>query len=216
MDEGHRLGTEGAEAGTVVVAGEQTAGRGRGGRRWSAGFDRGLWMSLVERPSTPSGLDVLALRLGVHVAPVLESFTDAPVQLKWPNDLLVGGLKLAGILVEARWRQEQVEWVTIGLGVNFAEPEGLAAATLRPATRRSDLLVRLVPAVRAAAATRGPLTESELDAFAARDIGRGRRTVEPAPGVAGGITTDGALIIETGDGRSFFRGGSLVFATEAP
>jgi BirA family biotin operon repressor/biotin-[acetyl-CoA-carboxylase] ligase len=219
MDEAHRLAAGGAEAGTLVIAGEQTAGRGRGGRRWVSSFDAGLWMTLIERPSTPSGLDVLSLRLGLHAAPVLERFTDGRVQLKWPNDLLVGGRKLAGILVEARWRQEQVEWVAIGMGINFVvpagPPTGRPATTVRAGTRRSDLLVVLVPALRAAAAMRGPLSEAELAAFAARDAARGRRTVRPAAGLAGGISADGALVIESGDARALFRDGSLVFDGEA-
>jgi BirA family biotin operon repressor/biotin-[acetyl-CoA-carboxylase] ligase len=216
MDEAHRLAAEGAEAGTLIIAGEQTAGRGRGGRRWLASPGCGLWMTLVERPSTPSGLDVLSLRLGLRAAPVLDQFADGTVQLKWPNDILVDGLKLAGILVEARWRQEHVEWVAIGMGVNFAQPEGLPAATLRPSMRRSDLLVQLLPALRAAAATRGPLSGAELAGFASRDAAHGRRTVQPAAGVASGITADGALIIDSAGGRALFRGGSLVFAGEAP
>ena len=215
MDEGHRIAAEGAEPGTLVVAGEQTAGRGRGGRRWMASFDRGLWMTLVERPATPSGLDVLSLRLGLRAAPVLDLFTDGAVQLKWPNDLHVDGRKLAGILVEARWRQGHVEWVAIGVGVNFALPDGLGAATVRPSTRRSDLLLHLLPALRAAAAARGPLSEAELAGFAARDLARGRQTLQPAAGVAKGITPDGALIIDSDEGRALFRGGSLVFAGEA-
>jgi BirA family biotin operon repressor/biotin-[acetyl-CoA-carboxylase] ligase len=216
MDEAHHLAAAGAEAGTLVIAGEQTAGRGRGGRRWISSFDRGLWMTLIERPATPSGLDVLSLRLGLRTAAVLERFTDGSVQLKWPNDLLVDARKIAGLLVEARWRQEQVEWVAIGMGINLSLPEGLPAAAVRPGTRRSDVLVRLVPALRAAAATRGPLSDAELAGFAARDLARGRRTIQPATGVAGGITADGALIIDSDDGRALFRGGSLVFAGEAP
>ena len=215
MDEAHTLAAEGAEAGTLVIAGEQTAGRGRGGRRWASAFDGGLWMTVIERPPTASGLDVLSLRLGLHAAPVLDDFSDAPVQLKWPNDLYLAGRKLAGIVVEARWRQERVEWVAIGVGVNFVLPPDLHAATVRRSTRRSDLLGRLLPALRVAAALRGPLDASELASFAARDLARGRRTVEPAFGVAGGITADGALIIDSLDGRALFRGGSLVFAAEA-
>ena len=66
MDEAHRLAGEGAPGGTLVIAGEQTAGRGRGGKRWSSAPGLGLWFTLIERPNSPSGLDVLSLRLGLR------------------------------------------------------------------------------------------------------------------------------------------------------
>ena len=215
MDEAHRLAGEGAPGGTLVIAGEQTAGRGRGGKRWSSAPGLGLWFTLIERPNSPSGLDVLSLRLGLRAAPVLDAFADGPVTIKWPNDLYVGDLKLAGILVEARWRDARPDWVAIGIGVNVVPPADLPYATgLRNDTSRADVLGALVPAVRLAAASRGPLTRSELSEYADRDYARGRRLREPAPGVALGITDDGALIIQGAQGLSHFRGGSLEFDKE--
>jgi BirA family biotin operon repressor/biotin-[acetyl-CoA-carboxylase] ligase len=215
MDEAHRLAGDGAPGGTLVIAGEQTAGRGRGGKRWSSAPGLGLWFTLIERPDSPSGLDVLSLRLGLRAAPVLDAFTDGPVTIKWPNDLYVGDLKLAGILVEARWRDARPDWVAIGVGVNIVPPAGMPYATgLRENMSRGDVLAALVPAVRLAAASRGPLTQSELSESAERDYARGRRLREPAQGVALGITDDGALIIQGAEGLSHFRGGSLVFDKE--
>ncbi|HXD23869.1 MAG TPA: biotin--[acetyl-CoA-carboxylase] ligase, partial [Gemmatimonadaceae bacterium] len=138
MDEVHRLASEGAPAGTVVIADEQTAGRGRGGRRWTSRPGQGLWMTLLERPGTVSGLDVLSLRIGLHAAPVLDLFSSERVQIKWPNDLYVGSRKLAGILVEARWRDQKTDWVAIGIGVNVVAPPDLETAVgLLAGTRRS-------------------------------------------------------------------------------
>ncbi len=214
MDEAHRLGAEGAPGGTIIIADEQTAGRGRVGKRWESEQNRGLWMTLLERPGTASGLDVLSLRLGLHAAPVLELFTGAPVQIKWPNDLFTGGKKLAGVLVEARWREQKADWVAVGIGVNITSPpEFAAAASLLPGTHRSVLVLALVPALRAAAAARGPLTAAELAEFERRDFARDRRCLKPAVGVVNGITNDGALIITGEHGISHFRAGSLEFAT---
>jgi BirA family biotin operon repressor/biotin-[acetyl-CoA-carboxylase] ligase len=214
MDEAHRLGAEGAPAGTLVIADEQTAGRGRGGKRWASGENRGLWMTLLERPGTVSGLDVLSLRLGLHAAPVLELFSGAPVRIKWPNDLYVGLRKLAGVLVEARWRVQTADWVAIGIGVNLVSPPELDTATgLLAGTRRGAVILALVPALRAAAAARGPLTAAELAEYARRDFARDRRCLKPAAGIAAGITSDGALIISGEHGDTYYRAGSLEFAS---
>jgi len=214
MDEAHRLGAEGAPGGTVVIADEQTAGRGRGGKRWASGEGHGLWLTLLERPGTASGLDVLSLRLGLHAAPVLELFSGAPVHIKWPNDLYVGARKLAGVLVEARWREQKADWVAIGIGVNIVSPAGLDIATgLLAGTSRKVVVLALVPALRAAAAARGPLTSVELAEYGRRDFARDRRCLKPAEGVASGITNDGALIISGEHGVAYFRAGSLEFAS---
>jgi BirA family biotin operon repressor/biotin-[acetyl-CoA-carboxylase] ligase len=215
MDEAHRLAADGAPGGTLVIAGEQTAGRGRAGKRWSSAPLLGLWLTLIERPETESGLDVLSLRLGLHAAPILDAFVDDRVALKWPNDLYVGDRKLGGILVEARWRDQRPDWVAIGVGVNIVPPPDMPFAIgVRPSTPRVDLLHALVPSLRAAASARGPLSRSELAAYADRDFARGKRLLEPARGVALGITDDGALIIKSSHGLAHFRGGSLVFDRE--
>lgn len=213
MDEAHRLGGEGAPGGTVVVADEQTAGRGRGGRRWTSRPGQGLWMTLLERPETASGLDVLSLRIGLHAAPVLQMFSRDPVQIKWPNDLYIGSRKLAGILVEARWREQKADWVAIGIGINVVAPPDVETAVgLLAGTRRSVVLLALVPALRAAAAARGPLTSAELSDYSRRDYARDRRCIKPGEGIAGGITSDGALIIAGEHGVAHYRAGSLEFA----
>lgn len=215
MDEAHRLAGEGAPAGTVIVADEQTAGRGRAGKKWVSRANQGLWLSVIERPATASGLDVLSLRLGLRVAPVLEYFAGTPVQLKWPNDLHVATGKLAGLLVEARWRDDRVEWVAIGIGVNILPPHDVPhAGGLRSTTRRRDLISALVPELREASAVGGPLSLAELAEFSARDMALGRICVEPAAGRVRGITSDGALSIEGEHGIAHYRRGSLTFEGE--
>ncbi len=215
MDEAHRVAAAGAPAATLIVSAEQTAGRGRGGKRWLSTPGLGLWLTIIERPDTVSGLDVLSLRLGLQAVPVLEPFADGRVTLKWPNDLYIDHRKLAGILVEARWRDQRPDWVAIGVGVNIVPPADMPNAIgLRDGTTRAELLAALVPALRRAAASRGALTHGELSEYADRDYARGRRLREPAPGIARGITDDGALIIQGAQGLSQFRGGSLVFEQE--
>jgi BirA family biotin operon repressor/biotin-[acetyl-CoA-carboxylase] ligase len=216
MDEAHALASDGARAGTLVIANEQTAGRGRGGNRWSSRPGYGLWATLVERPENASGLDVLSLRAGLALAPALEPFSPGAVQVKWPNDLYVGEWKLGGILIEARWREQRPDWVAIGIGVNIEPPADVpGAAGLVPGIGRMQLLDALLPPLRAATAMRGPLSRTELEVFDSRDFARGRECTTPAPGVAQGITEDGALIIMSARGVTHVRGGSLAFAGNA-
>ena len=215
MDEAHRLAEGGAPGGTVVVADHQRAGRGRLGRKWASDPGAGLWMTAMFRNVPISGLDVLSIRIGLALAPGFDPFARGTVQLKWPNDLLVGGNKLAGILVEARWRDASLEWVAVGLGVNLVSPAGQPSATqLREGVARSALLAIIHPAIAAACAAEGELSHDELAAWAARDSFRDASVTAPAAGVARGITANGTLIVDTVQGREFYRRGSLVLATE--
>lgn len=210
MDIAHELAGAGAAAGTLVLADEQTAGRGRGGARWHSPAGSGIWMTLIERPNDSRALDVLSIRLGLKAAPVLERHADAPIRLKWPNDLLVGTGKLGGILVESRWRESFVDWVAIGIGINVERAAVGDGASLRPGTRRLDVLAELVPALRAAARARGALTTAELEAWAARDHAAGRRCRLPMSGRVRGLAPDGSLIVERDGATALARTGSLV------
>jgi BirA family biotin operon repressor/biotin-[acetyl-CoA-carboxylase] ligase len=211
LDVAHRLAAAGAPAGTLVIANEQTAGRGRGGKSWQSSPGGGLWLTLIERPADNSGLGVLSLRVGLAAAEALDRFAPEPIRLKWPNDLYIDRAKLGGILVEARWREQAVEWVAIGLGVNVQAPANVEmAAWLEPGTDRLDVLGELVPAVHAAARATGPLDAAEMEEFDARDLARGRRCIEPAIGRVAGITPTGELLVALADSLTPFRSGSLV------
>jgi BirA family biotin operon repressor/biotin-[acetyl-CoA-carboxylase] ligase len=146
---------------------------------------------------------------------VLQRYTDGPVRLKWPNDVLVGRRKLAGILVETRWRARHVDWVAIGIGVNVRTPDmDDAPASLREDTRRIDVLAELVPAIRAAARARGPLTPEELARWAASDHAVGRLCRSPVRGRVRGLAADGSLIVERDGETALARTGSLVLEEE--
>lgn len=210
MDVAAALGDSGAAAGTLIVADSQREGRGRGGRRWASPAAGGLWMTLLERPNDLSAFPVLPLRVGLRGAKVLERWTDAPIQLKWPNDLYVGAAKLAGILIEARWREQRLDWVAIGIGINFVAPPGApSAAHLTHTPRRREVLAELLPALRAAAAARGPLGPLELTAYAGRDLARGRRCRAPIAGVVTGIAEGGELLVQTPQGMARYLTGTL-------
>ena len=211
LDVAHRIAAEGAPAATLVIANEQTAGRGRGGKPWQSSLGAGIWLTLIERPADSSGLGVLSLRVGLAAAEALDRFAPEPIRLKWPNDLYADRGKLGGILVEARWRDQSVEWVAIGLGVNVTAPENLEdAAGLEPGTQRLDVLGELVPALRAAAQLTGPLGSDEREAFNARDMARGKACIQPAIGRVAGITPTGELLVALADSVVPFRSGSLV------
>lgn len=133
-EEARRRAEQGAADGTLIWAQEQTAGRGRRGRRWDS--PRGnLYFSLVLRPeSEPAHAAQLGMVAAVAVADVLADMVppSAPVALKWPNDVLAGGRKLGGILLEsAAGAAGRLDWLVLGIGINIASAP---AATEFPAT----------------------------------------------------------------------------------
>jgi BirA family biotin operon repressor/biotin-[acetyl-CoA-carboxylase] ligase len=210
MDLANELAADGAPAGTLAIADEQAAGRGRAGRRWDSRPGDGIWLTLLERVNDPAALDVLSLRIGIRAARALDRFSAAPVQLKWPNDLYLPAGKLGGILVESRWRGDRPEWTAIGVGINVRRVSFAGGAALGDTVSRLEVLGELVPALRAAATARGHLSESELGEFRRRDLATGRVAREPRAGRVLGIREDGALLLATSAGTQAVREGSLV------
>jgi BirA family biotin operon repressor/biotin-[acetyl-CoA-carboxylase] ligase len=212
LDVAHAMAAD-APSGTLILADRQTAGRGRQGRRWSSRPGAGVWLTLIERPTDARALDVLALRCGLYAAEALTSLATGPIGVKWPNDLYVGARKLAGILIETRWRGTAPEWVAVGFGLNVIAPELDTATGLAPGATRLAALDVLVPALRRAVAASRHLTDDELARWSRRDVAVSRAVSTPAEGHVVGISSDGQLLVSSSAGTvSRHRTGSLTFA----
>ncbi|MBN2248456.1 MAG: biotin--[acetyl-CoA-carboxylase] ligase [Coriobacteriia bacterium] len=136
-----RLARAGAPAGTLVVAARQTGGRGRLGRTWESPGG-GVYASTVLRPAlAPAAMGAVGLAVSLGVARALERF-GVPVGLKWPNDVVADGRKLAGVLVEMAAEADTVEWMVAGCGLNVAGVGRDDAACVRewaPSTRVAEV-----------------------------------------------------------------------------
>jgi BirA family biotin operon repressor/biotin-[acetyl-CoA-carboxylase] ligase len=114
-----RLARDGVKEGVVVFAESQTEGRGRLGRRWLSPVGKGLWFSVLLRPGlSPQQVTQLTVACGTALRRAIHEQTGLRVAIKWPNDILVGRRKLAGILTEMRGEPERVKYVIIGIGVD--------------------------------------------------------------------------------------------------
>ena len=148
------LGHAGEPEGAVVLAEEQTAGRGRGGRAWHSERATGIYVTLLLRPKlAPVQAPLLTMMAGLSAHSAVQALTGLEVDLKWPNDLLVRGRKLGGILTEMHAEPGQIRFVIVGIGLNVNQekfPGELAdlATSLRAETgkpqSRMQLLVRLL------------------------------------------------------------------------
>lgn len=206
QDLAHELAGQGAPAATVVVASEQTKGRGTRGREWSSGAG-GLWLTVILRPTAPPALEGLSLRVGMRLAAALEAAAGVPIGVKWPNDLIARDRKLAGILCEARWLGDRPGWVAVGVGVNVANPipseladQAIRLADLGYSAGPETLAETTAAAVIAAGDAGGSLSDAELAEFDRRDWLRGRQVAQPVPGTVAGLAPDGRLVVLGADG----------------
>ncbi len=191
------LAAAGAPHGTLVTAFSQTAGRGRQGRKWVGPPGRSLLLSVVVRELDP----LLPLRAGLAVADI----AGADARVKWPNDVHLGGRKVAGILVEGR---PQEGWAVIGIGLNVAvdvdalpdEVRVIAATLGREPEALEPTLAELLRALEVR------LTEPHETAVAAlreRDALRDRPVRwAGGEGVGAGIDDEGRLLVRTSDGET--------------
>jgi BirA family transcriptional regulator, biotin operon repressor / biotin---[acetyl-CoA-carboxylase] ligase len=143
---------EGAPQGSVFLAEEQTAGRGRGRNSWQSPRSTGIYCSVVLRPALPpSEVLTLSLAAGLAVrAAIRRVDSRAEVDLKWPNDLLIGGKKACGILTEMNAEATRVRYIVAGIGINVNQtsfPKELNATSLRLATGSEWSRVELVGAL---------------------------------------------------------------------
>ncbi|MCJ8011051.1 biotin--[acetyl-CoA-carboxylase] ligase [Paenibacillus sp. KQZ6P-2] len=125
QEEARMLAEEGAPEGTLVIAEEQTGGKGRMGRKWYSPKGKGIWMSLVLRPEQPMHyMPQLTLLTGVAVCRAVRKVSSVEAGLKWPNDLLVNGRKICGILLESAAEDEYVRYCIAGIGISVnLDPE---------------------------------------------------------------------------------------------
>lgn len=115
----HQLATDGAMEGTIVIAEEQTAGRGRLDRRWYSPKHTGVWMSLILRPNIPpTRAPQLTLLAAVGVVQGISEATGLEAEIKWPNDILINRKKVVGILTELQAEADRINSVIIGIGIN--------------------------------------------------------------------------------------------------
>jgi BirA family biotin operon repressor/biotin-[acetyl-CoA-carboxylase] ligase len=214
-DEAKHAAKKGAPHGSTWVAEEQTAGRGRQGRAWVSPRGENLLFSVLMRfACTPSRLPPLALVVGLAVRDaVARSAGRADVAIKWPNDVLVGKKKIAGVLVEAVTVGSRVEAVIAGIGINVHTrdfPDDIAdratsvalVASGEPPDRGSLLADVLATLDRDAHVVLGRdlgLVRARLDAA---DALRGRRVRSDGgdEGIASGIDDDGRLLVRRDDG----------------
>jgi BirA family biotin operon repressor/biotin-[acetyl-CoA-carboxylase] ligase len=214
--EAMRLAAEGAPEGTLVVADEQTAGRGRAGRRWFTPPGSGLAVSLVLRPVLPANqIGHLGLLGGVATVQAIESLCNLRPKLKWPNDILVNEKKVAGILGESSHQASGPEWMVLGIGINVntGPPSGTEArhkaSFLTEQSGHPLNRVRLLlELVRALAEHYPQLGQTSLvTAWERRMIWRGKRVRvlnpggTPIEGIALGLAPDGELRLQLHNGR---------------
>lgn len=221
------------EGPSACVAEVQTAGRGRRGRAWHAPFGSAVCLSLAQQfRQLPPGFGGIGLVAGVAVADALATLGYHQVGLKWPNDLVVDGAKLGGLLVESRGESGGATRVVVGVGVNWRLPAGaLDGLVEQPHTDLASLPVALPTRDAVVAQLLNALTLS-LDEFTtggfgafrrrweARDVLRGRRVIvhldrETVAGTALGIDGEGALRVDTPDGERRFTGGEVSVREDA-
>ncbi len=115
----HRVSYEDAPEGTVIIAEEQRSGRGRMDRKWHSPKYTGIWMSLILRPNIPlSKAPQLTLLAAVAIVQAIEEHSDLTPEIKWPNDILINGKKVTGILTELQAEADRINSVIIGIGMN--------------------------------------------------------------------------------------------------
>jgi BirA family biotin operon repressor/biotin-[acetyl-CoA-carboxylase] ligase len=129
-DLANAMALQGEEEGTVVIADEQTEGKGTKGRTWYSEKNKGLYLSIILRPQRRD-MSLLPLVAGLAARDTLAEKEDLPAKLKWPNDLICAGKKLGGILCEASFLGNNISHVILGMGLNVFHDGGDFPANIR-------------------------------------------------------------------------------------
>lgn len=200
--------------GLLVIADEQTAGRGRMGRRWWAPAGAALLTSLLFRPSLPpERAQQLTMLCALAAADAITDLTALAVDLKWPNDLLIQGRKLAGVLTESAIKGHRLDFVVVGQGINVNTDLTDAPPFITPATslrqelgQPVDRLALLIAYLDGVARRYARLSrESPYDEWANRLVSLGQAVTarlgdQTLSGLAQGVDASGALLLRTADG----------------
>lgn len=208
---------EGAPHGTLITADEQTAGRGRQGRAWSAPAGSALLMSVIARPVI-ARYQLAPLAAALAVAETCEELADVEAQIKWPNDVWIGRRKVAGILIEARPHHDiECSWMVVGIGLNTrVRIEDLPSDLQQSAVslglpEGSDALTPLLARLNSNLHAEPETTIArwrERDALFEQPI-----AWESGEGTACGIDADGNLLVRAVDGqRTTLRAGEVHLA----
>jgi BirA family biotin operon repressor/biotin-[acetyl-CoA-carboxylase] ligase len=214
---------DGAPEGTLVIADEQTSGRGRAGRGWQAAPGTSLLCSVLLRPPLPPrSLGALPLIAGLAVAEAIEALTPVRTTVKWPNDIYIGGGKVCGVLMQARSAGNRTEFVNLGIGLNIsamraALPPGATSLQIEAGLDipvgevERSVMDRLGHRYAAFLAASG---EPSLDEWLTRARFLGEQVEIEQNGIrlAGtfiGVTAQGALLLETADGVNEIVSGDL-------
>jgi BirA family transcriptional regulator, biotin operon repressor / biotin---[acetyl-CoA-carboxylase] ligase len=228
-----KLARDGVAEGVVVFAETQTRGRGRLGRVWVSPRGKGLWLSILLRPSLrPVAVTRLTIAAATALARAVEGNTGLRAGVKWPNDVVLGGRKVAGILLEMSADQDRVQHVIMGIGVDVNQeasefpPELRGAVTSLRIERghllsRSDLAVALLRELdRDYVRAVGNGFEALAVEWESRCVTLGRRVVIQSgqrllEGCAESLDADGALLVRTQHGRlERMLGGDVSLAKE--
>ena len=212
-----RLGEEGAPEGTLVVPERQTAGKGRRGRTWSSPAGTSIYMSFLLRPNIPPRCaPMVTLIAGLAGAKAVNQVTGLNARIKWPNDLVVNGKKICGILTEMSAEMEGIHYIVTGIGINVNQkefPEEIrdkATSLLLEGGRcfnRSQLIAGVMewfePYVERFLETKDlSLLKEDYEEMLA-NLNQEVQVLDPAGeyhGVCQGIDKDGQLLVERGDG----------------
>ncbi len=213
-----RAGNEGADAGMVFWADVQTAGKGRRGRSWYSYEADNLYFTILLRPSiTPDKASMLTLVMAYAVAKAVRELTGLEAQIKWPNDIVVAGKKICGILCEMKLDGTRLDYCVAGVGVNVGRQE-FAEDIRDKATSLEEQLGRKIDREGLLQAILGRFERGYEEFLHCEDLSflreeynewlvnqnRQVRVLEPQgeyEGVAKGITNTGELLVECVDGQ---------------
>jgi len=213
------LGERNEPHGTVVIAEEQTAGRGRAGHVWHSEKTNGIYMTVLLRPPlSPQQAPLITLTAGLAMREAILEQTGLTPDLRWPNDLLFGRKKFCGILTEMNAEQDRIHYVAVGIGVNVNHeriPDGLAAiaTSLQIETKRAQSRVEIVVRLlRHLESYYNLFLDEGPDAIVARfskvsSYARGKRVRitalnESYTGTTEGLEPTGMLRVRRDDGRT--------------